>query len=63
MGQNLGKWGVCCRRVFEVLEKGGRRNAGERNLLLPLPLRVQGKKKTHNVIQNDIVWGFFFNSG
>jgi len=23
MGQNLGKWGVCFRRVFEVSEKGG----------------------------------------
>jgi hypothetical protein len=43
--------------------KGERRNAGERNLLLPLPLRVQGKKKTHSAIQNDTVWGFFFNSG
>jgi hypothetical protein len=29
-------------------------------LLVSLPLRVQGKKKTHSAIQNDIVLTFFF---
>jgi hypothetical protein len=34
------------------------KSRGEK-LLLPLPMRVQGKKKTYGAVQNDTVLAFF----
>jgi hypothetical protein len=50
MGQSLSKWGE--------RKKEGKKYKGAK-LLLPLPLRVQGKKE-NSAIQNDIVLCFFF---
>jgi hypothetical protein len=45
-------------------ERGRGADAGEQMLLLPLPLRIQRKKKTHSAVQNSTILGFFFlNSG
>jgi len=36
-------------------EKGGKGQMQGKTILLPLPLRVQGKKKTHSAVQNGII--------
>ena len=49
--------GLC--RVWTSGEREGAGKYKEENLLLHLPMRVQGKKKTHIAIKNDIVLAFF----
>jgi ATP-dependent Zn protease len=50
--------GLC--RVWTSGEREGAGKYKGENLLLHLPMRVQGKKKTHIAIKNDIVLAFFF---
>jgi hypothetical protein len=46
--------------VFGFLGERGRETMQGNNLLIPLLVRVHGKKKMHSVIQNSTVLSIFF---
>jgi len=56
-GKQVGRF---CRHLFKLFQrKGEEKSRGRKSSSSPAS-RVEGKKKTHNVVQNDTFWVFFF---